>query len=1112
MTDSDPLADAPGVAGTAADAAAPSGPTHIVAIGASAGGLEPIELLFDQLQANTGAAFVLIQHLSPDFKSLMDQLLARHTSMPIVRTTDRTQVLRDCVYLIPPRKEMILSDGELLLRDRDEEAPLNLPIDVFLRSLAEEYGDRAVAVILSGSGSDGAKGCLAVRDAGGLVIAQAPTTASFASMPQTVIDLLGTPLTAAPSEMARLIAQHILGKPIVQGQTEEVLETLEPTQRILLALRHRFGPDFGYYKQSTVMRRIERRVGLTKQQDIESYATHIFEHPEELETLYHDLLIGVTGFFRDEAAFRAFEKEALPGLIDRMEAGEQVRVWIAGAATGEEVYSIAMLLVEGAERRNVPVNLKIFATDVHEHSLSLASEGIYAVERIRSVNDERLSHFFDPMSDGGFRVKPTLRRFIVFSKHNIIKDPPFSRLHLISCRNLLIYLGDAAQRKVLALFHFSLRRNGLLFLGSSETPGRLADEFSTVSARYRIFRKLRDARLASSLELLPPSSELREIDKEPGTAASLAPLSGGAALFRQLLPAYDTLLGLYAPPGLLVDNHGDIVHIFGDAAAFLRPLGDGAVSMRAADRVQEPLHIAVSSGVERALRSGLESIAADITVQSADGTALRTTVHIKPISAPRYDETTHAFIGFETPREAPKEDDEGQRQAIVIAPNEAARRIRELETDLRLTEENLQTTIEELETSNEELQASNEELQSSNEELQSTNEELYSINEELHTVSGEYEHRIEELVQLNADMNNLLTSTDIGAIFLDRDLNLRRFTPAAAKLFHLVPHDVGRPIRHVTSRIVSADLQDEIALIQAGKAQIEREVTTDSGNHYLVRLLPYTTADGTPDGVSLSFVDIHALKRASAELERRNTELAEANEELERFAYIASHDLKAPVRGCSHVLGFLREDLTSVLSTEQSAQFDTAITRLRQMETMLRELLDYARLGQQETKVETIDVEKLLVETVALLEPPSTFDIQLAGPFPEIGQAPALVALIFRNLIGNAIKHHHRTDGVIVIRGGAKGPRAEFFVSDDGPGIDKTMHRQIFEPFRKLDPNAPGTGMGLAFVKRAVERVGGTIELISSGPGRGSTFRVTMPLQAARPGNGEPAKRPGHGR
>jgi len=968
---------------------------------------------------------------------------------------------------------------------------------VFLRSLASEYGDRAVAVILSGSGSDGARGCLAVHQAGGLVVAQAPCTANFPSMPQAVIDQVAASLQAGPGEMAGLIVRHVGGTPLTAAGDDDVVEVLNPTQRILVALRQRFGPDFGYYKQSTVARRIERRLGLTKCGDVETYARYLLDHPNEMETLYHDLLIGVTGFFRDAAAFRAFEHEALPGLLERMASGEQLRVWVAGCATGEEVYSLAILLIEGAEQRGIPLNLKLFATDIHERSLAHASEGVYAPDKLKGVDPERLERCFEPLDDGSYRVKPAVRRVVVFSKHNLINDPPFSRLHLISCRNLLIYLGDAAQRKVMALFHFSLRKSGLLFLGSSETPGRLADEFSTVNARFRLFRKLRDVRLSASLDLLPPSPATPATADEPPSLPT-APGAGAVALFRQLMPAYDTLLATYAPPGVLVDNQGHIVHVFGDAGRYLRPIVDGAVSMRAADRVREALQVAVASGVDRALKQNTRSMASDLTLTLPDGRHERLDVQVTPIATREADHPTHAFVGFAAARTAaPAVAAIPADEPVVIAPDEAARRIRELETDLRLTEENLQTTIEELETSNEELQATNEELQSSNEELQSTNEELYSINEELHTVSGEYEHRIEELVQLNSDMNNLLTSTDIGAIFLDRELNLRRFTPAAAKLFHLVPHDVGRPIGHVTSRIVSADLQEDIAAIRAGRSRIERDVTTDTGDQYLVRLLPYTTAEGRPDGVSLSFVDIGELKRTHAELEERNAELAEANEELERFAYIASHDLKAPVRGCSHVLAFLRQDLDGVLTPEQSVQFDTAIARLRQMETMLRELLDYARLGQDEPRTEVIDVVELLQETIALLEPPAGFEIQLREPLPAVDGAPALIALVFRNLIGNALKHHHRATGLIVVQGERNNGRAEFFVSDDGPGIEPAMHKQIFEPFRKGDPQRAGTGMGLAFVKRALERARGSIELIASGPGQGTTFRVTLPVRAS---------------
>ncbi|MEO1090364.1 MAG: chemotaxis protein CheB [Pseudomonadota bacterium] len=1076
-------------------------PSHVVAIGASAGGLEPIGLLFEQIPPQSGCAYVLIQHLSPDFKSLMDQLLARHTAMTIVRVSGPTTIRRNTVYLIPPRKEMIIADGALTLRDRDEGQSFHHPIDTFLYSLAEACGDRAIAVILSGSGSDGARGCEAVRKAGGIVVAQTPSTAHFSSMPQAVIDQAGQTLIAAPSELAALIKTHVTGKTTDEPQSHDEAASTEPIPRILRALRQRFGPDFGYYKQSTVTRRIERRVGLTKSPSLEAYARDATGRPEELEALYHDLLIGVTGFFRDAGAFRCFEQDALPSLVDLMAAGEQVRVWTAGCATGEEAYSLAMMLVSGANARGVTPNLKIFATDIHERSLVVASDGIYPEDRLRGIDAEHLSQFFDPLPDGSYRVRAGLRRFIVFSRHNIIKDPPFSRLHLISCRNLLIYLGEAAQRKVLSLLHFSLRKGGLLLLGSSETPGRIGDEFATVSARFRIFRKLRDVRLQAALQLLPPSTEASASEAAADASPWSPSLSHGHGAFRQLVPAYDALLAAYAPPGLLVDGRGDIVHVFGEVTRFLQPLTGRAVTLRATERVVEPLRIAVSTGLERALKRSSPSIAKDlpVTIPTIERT-ITVSVRIRPLQTDRHGEPTHAYIAFEEGSRRPATDSI-EAAAHVITNDEATIRIKDLENTLRLTEENLQTTIEELETSNEELQASNEELQSSNEELQSTNEELYSINEELHTVSGEYEDRIEELVRLNADIANLLTATDIGAIFLDKELNLRRFTPAAAKLFNLVPHDVGRPISHVTSRIVSADLQADIAAIAAGQTRIERDVLTQAGEHYLVRLLPYDTADGQRDGVSLSFVDVAELKRTQSALERRNVELADANEELERFAYIASHDLKAPVRACSHIMTFLREDAGHLLSEEQTQRFDSGICRLRQMEVMLRELIDFARLSQERPPEEPIDVAALMRDVVELLAPPDSFDIRCNGPFPTIHNAPGLISLVFRNLIGNAVAHHDRDGGTITVRGRESGSWAEFEVLDDGPGIDASMQGQIFEPFKKLDRSSPGTGMGLAFVRRAVERANGKIELVSSVTERGSCFRVSLPLTRTIPGD-----------
>jgi len=821
-------------------------PLYVVGIGASAGGLDAIERFFDHLPKEmaeeTGTAFVLVQHLSPDFRSLMDELLARHTDLPIQLVEDAMPVEAGRVYLIPPKKEMIITGGRLLLSERSPQQELSLPIDVFFRSLAQDCGSRAVAVVLSGGGSDGSRGVRDVHEAGGLVLVQSAATAQFDGMPRTAIDAGVADHVLPPEDMPRVLADHAARREAdasVSGAPSEP----EGIGAVYRMLEEEFGLDFTHYKPSTVTRRIERRLTLARSSDVAEYVARLRSERGELDTLYRDLLIGVTRFFRDPEAFAVLERHVLPEILQRTPRGATLRIWVAGCATGEEAYSIAIVLQElMAKHGERPV--KIFASDVHRGSIERASQAIYDEEAVAGVSPERLERFF-LRSGGAYQVVPELRRMIVFAAHNAIKDAPFTRVDLVSCRNLLIYLQPQAQQKVLSLFHFALNRGGILFLGPSESIGALTRDFASVDKHWRIYQKHTDSRVAVDPRIQPAPSSAR------AAHLSVPPARYSVS---QLLGTYDALLDEVMPPSLLVNDRGELVHAFAGASRFLRPR-DGRLTNEVIDFVDSELRMVLAGGMRRALSEPGAIVFKGVRVTSDGGTSPHT-VSLRRVQG-KSGGAPHVLVTFEATG-APRE---GAAATEIELDQVSREQVGTLEAELAHTKENLQSAIEELETSNEELQASNEELHASNEELQSTNEELQSVNEELYSVNAEYQRKIAELTELTNDMDNLLSSTQIGTIFLDRDLKIRKFTPQIAETFDLVLHDVGRSIETFAHKMDHPELLDDLKQVLATGAPVERELRDARGRSFFLRLLPYRTK-GTSAGVVLTSIDVSGLKAA----------------------------------------------------------------------------------------------------------------------------------------------------------------------------------------------------------------------------------------------------------
>lgn len=832
-------------------------PSYIVGVGASAGGLEALEQLFRNIPDDSGAAFVVVQHLSPDFKSLMNELLARHTKMTIQKVEDGIRIEADNIYLMPPKVEMIVSGGRLLLTEKDPETGLALPIDTFFRSLAQDAGAKSIGIVLSGTGSDGSRGIRDIHTAGGLVLVQSLDSAKFDGMPRSARDTGVCDLLLPPEGIAGAMLEHI-GCPV--DSSEAPVERLPETamESICRLLQDEFGVDFSHYKPTTLTRRIDRRMLLQRIGSLEDFVRLLETSPEELARMHADLLIGVTHFFRDTGAWDLVEDQVVTKILQDSEEQDEIRAWVAGCATGEEAYTLAILFLEGQQRLGIRRNVKIFATDVHKLSLEKAAAGVYPKSSLADCSVDRLDRYFSPIGDS-YQISPELRKLIVFAAHDVINDAPFTRLHMISCRNLLIYLRPEVQQRVLSLFHFGLRTNGVLFLGLSETIGELDAEVDTIDEHWKLYRKRREVRLPEHVRLSPPRLKPRQ-RIEGGRGISVPTFRG------DLLATYDALLNDFMPCSLLVNQRRELVQSFGSGSRLLK-LPEGRFSGDVTDLVDPALRPTLIGMLQRTQKTDEVLRMESVRIPVNDGEEYFT-VTIRP--QPQRPDSDRTWLVVFEPKTGPSE---SESVATSVEPADLDR-TNLLETELRYTKENLQATIEELEASNEELQATNEELVASNEELQSTNEELNSVNEELYTVNAEHQKKIDELTDVTNDLENLFRGTDIGTIFLDRDLTIRRFTPAAAAYADLVAHDIGRSLETFAHRFHHESLLDNLREVLALGAPIEVETTDKDGRSFLLRMLPYMVGSKIA-GALLTMIDVTRQLRLQSDRDQTTAQLDE---------------------------------------------------------------------------------------------------------------------------------------------------------------------------------------------------------------------------------------------
>jgi two-component system, chemotaxis family, CheB/CheR fusion protein len=850
-----------------------SDPLPIVGIGASAGGLEALELLFSHMPKDTGMAFVVIQHLDPDHAGIMPQLLQRLTAMKVYQASDRLRIKPNSVYVIPPNKSMSLLGSALHLFELVNPRGLRLPIDIFFRSLAEDRHEKSIGIILSGMGSDGSLGVKAIKEKNGLVLVQDPATAKFDSMPRNASEAVIADVIAPAEELPARLANFLKFNQALTKEPEMDNKNKSNLEKIIILLREQSGHDFSSYKKNTLFRRIERRKGIHQIEKIQNYVRFLQENPGEVGILFKELLIGVTSFFRDSALWDKLRDEVMPALFDEMPIGQVLRAWVTGCSTGEEAYSLAIIFKEALEnyKKRKNLSLQIFATDLDHDAIEIARKGYFSKNIAADVTPERLSRFFVEEGEN-YLIKIAIREMVVFAPQNVIKDPPFTKLNILTCRNMLIYMEPVLQKKLIALFNYSLNQGGILVLGTAEALGNQTEGFEELDSRLKIFKRTVTPRTSELVDF--PSSFHRNITappekkNQPGVSESIQTL------------ADQLLLQRFAPASVLVTDKGDILYIAGRTGKYLEPFAGKAnwnIYVMSREGLREVLPAAFRKTLQNYEQVNIPSVKI-----GTNGGSVYVDVTLQRIEKPDplRGMVMVVFMDVLSPHEINPTNVQSRKR-------NGNSKYKELETELQRCNEELQSTREEMQTSQEELKSANEELQSTNEELQSTNEELttskeemQSLNEELQTVNLELQSKVSDFIKANSDMKNLLNSTEIATLFLDKKLNIRRFTDSITNIFKLRNTDIGRPFTDLVSELHYPEIEDHALQVLKSLTTIETHISTRDNRWFNVRIMPYRTLEDLIDGLVMTFTNITDFKNLEMQFKQANEELRKSKKSL----------------------------------------------------------------------------------------------------------------------------------------------------------------------------------------------------------------------------------------
>ena len=1071
----------------------------IVGVGASAGGLEAFTQLLQALPSNTGMAFVLIQHLDPTHTSFLAEALSKATAMPVRQAEDGQRVEPNHVYVIPPNAELGILHGCLTLLPRhDEVRKLHLPIDFFFRALAGDCGGQAIGVILSGNASDGTEGLKAIKAEDGITFAQDPRSAKFGGMPHSAIDAGVVDYTLPVAELAQELVRLSHHPYVAAHQPRRKQNDDSTLNKIFVIVRNAVGADFSEYKGATFERRLARRMALRQVEEVQDYLALLQREPAEIQHLYEDVLIHVTSFFRDAEVFESLKTDLLPQILETKAEGTAIRAWVAGCSTGEEVYSLAISLLEVmAVSGSQSHPIQIFGSDISEKAIEKARHGVFADSAMRDMSDERRRRYFTK-TDAGYRVSKSVRDLCVFVRHDLGRDPPFSKQDLVSCRNVLIYFDPPLQKRILLTFHYALNQPGFLLLGRTENISGFTQLFSPTNKSNKIFERTvgrSTLQFAPRSEVHPPTGRIDlPLPEHPRSVVDL-----GKHLDRMLVARY-------SPPGVLVNERMEILQFRGETGAYLQP-ASGEPQSNLLKMARHGLLGPLRATIAKAKKRGEPAKAEGVEIEQ-DGFRRTCSVEVVPFTGPSNDDL---YVVMFAEHAAAKRTKRDKRTSPKLKPSSEKGRVRKLEQELAVTKEYLESLVDdhgrtndELNAANEELVSSNEELQSINEELETAKEELQSTNEELTTVNDELHSRNHEVGVINSDLVNLLNTVDIPILILDIAQRIRRFTPKARSILSVVPSDVGRALDDIKLNVDVPDLHEQIAEVIETNTMRESEVQDRTGRWYRMQIRPYKGSDNRIDGATLSLVDIDALKHHLAAAELAKAEAERANLAKDQFLATLSHELRTPLSTMLMQAQMLRK-----VDDPKARRAGEAIERGTRMQVQLiDDLLDVSRIvvGKLSLEMQAVDLRVTITAAIEGVRAPVEkksikLELALDDCVGDVFGDPTRLQQILSNLLTNAVKFTPQGGCVTVTLKKTDG-RALLSVRDTGMGIAPEFLPHVFNRFSQEDGSTTriygGLGLGLAIVQHLVTAHGGTVKAESPGPGEGTTMTVALPLMPAR--------------
>ncbi len=1046
-------------------------PKHIIAIGASAGGMEEINTFFDYTPLDS-AAYVIVQHLSPDFKSRMVELLTKHTRLKVIEAQETMLVKKNYVYLIPNNKFMTICDGRLHLTNKENVQGPHLTVNTFFVSLAADAKRKAIGVILSGLGADGTEGVKAIKQQGGMVIARNPETTQFGSMPSCAIATGLVDFVLEPDQMPATIEEYARHDDEVSAQIKEDEKVVKA---IIELIKEQSPFDFSDYKPTTILRRIKRRAANSNFSKLEVYLDFLKTSPEELEALAQDFLISVTSFFRDKEAFAFLEDHTLPLILEDLTPDEEIKVWVAGCATGEEAYSIAMLVSEQLTGKYKDTVVKIFATDIDAVALAHAGKGIYTASIEKDVSAGRLERHFIKEGDT-YKIKQGIRKMVIFAQHDLVKNPPYCNMQLITCRNVLIYLSPALQKKVFAMMLFGLKVNGYLFLGSSENPTPIRKSLEEVHGKWKIYRNLETKRAVrfdvfSLPEIKPATSYTSHSTAPKHTTDTLADLVNNS-----LVADLNCL-------AICVDEDNRFIKAYGDTTRYLLQKN---FNLNLMELLPKPLAIAFNSLRSRVLKTGEKGTISGIPLRN-DERSSGVTLSVQPLELKK----GMPKMLLATIREGGEDITANGGEYVFDEKKYIDQHIINLEEELRETKEKLQAIHEKLDATNENMQSFNEELLSANEEMQSTNEEMQSINEELHTINADYQLKNTELQELNDDLNNYFKSNVTGQLVVNKDLLLMKFSPATVTLINLLPTDVGRPLSNISTNIKFETILEDIKQVIANGSVITKEVEAINSKCYQVITMPYIQqANNEISGAIITFSDITELKKIQTELDKQNENLLRINADLDNFVHVASHDLLAPLGNIEVSIDVMN---TLSLNSEEALPILHVIkSSIKKFKSLINQISDVGKAENGMLEKEMVDMAELMHNVEWSLDGKIKTSGAVINKKLDVLHIPFskknLRSIVY-NLVANAIKFKGKKPPVIDISTLKEHNNIILIIQDNGIGVHSDQIDRIFTIYSRVDDDIEGNGIGLYLVKKMIDASAGNIA-VESKPGEGTKFML----------------------